>query len=60
LCFQQQIKAAGNTRICLLEKKRELTLGVGWSLAGTLETWLFAFLDARIASQVSTFAHGSV
>src|SRR5258708_7937765 len=38
----------------------KLTLGVGWSLAGTLETGLLALFDARIASQQTGFAHGRI
>jgi hypothetical protein len=37
----------GICHVTLLES--ELTFGVGRGLAGLLETWLFAFLDARIA-----------
>src|SRR5512145_1390091 len=39
---------------------RKLTLGVGRSLAGTLEAGLLTFLDACISCQETAFTHGAM
>jgi hypothetical protein len=43
-------------RITLMVRKK-LTLCVGRSLAGALQTGFFALFDASIASQETTLAH---
>src|SRR5512140_3418268 len=48
-CILRITYLASNTNL-------KLTLGVGRSLAGFLETWLLAFLDTRIACEQTMLA----